>query len=313
MNTETEILEQPTDQVVTGNNLAPSPRIPQPRASSVVAQQTGCPTCGSVAPEAVSGSATAAFVYAIGRVEARFPNLAAEKEFAQATGRTDTAGQTDQQTFNTVLSRRENRYLARQLCWVLTVQGQETYLLAPRDPGDVDLLIEAIRPAPSPNDLDVVIGVRGPIAPPEMCNGLLVPIVVFDQIYSFDRDGLIKAIPRPGKTSAKDFEPVAREVFDRIMQLTDNAGATSEHRALNYLAMRYPTIYASAAEGFARDFSLSGVEVRPSPLSGTRNIVDCIFSYTNRNTDYTEKYFVRCDMTEEFPFLVTKMSPYYDR
>ena len=28
-----------------------------------------------------------AFVYAIGRVEARFPNLAAEKEFAQATGR----------------------------------------------------------------------------------------------------------------------------------------------------------------------------------------------------------------------------------
>ena len=119
-----------------------------------------------------------------------------------------------------------------------------------------------------------------------MCNGLLVPIVVFDQIYSFDRDGLIKAIPRPGKTSAKDFEPVAREVFDRIMQLTDNAGATSEHRALNYLAMRYPTIYASAAEGFARDFSLSGVEVRPSPLSGTRNIVDCIFYYTNRNTDY---------------------------
>jgi hypothetical protein len=28
------------------------------------------------------------------------------------------------------------------------------------------------------------------------------------------------------------------------MQLTDNAGATDEHRALNYLAMRYPAIYA---------------------------------------------------------------------
>jgi len=37
------------------------------------------------------------------------------------------------------------------------------------------------------------------------------------------------------------------------------------------------------------------------------------FSYTNRNTDFTEKFFVRADMTEEFPFLVTKMSPYYDR
>ena len=63
------------------------------------------------------------------RVEARFPNLAAEKEFAQATGRTDTAGKTDQQTFHAVLSKRENRYLVRQLCWVLTIQGLDTYLL----------------------------------------------------------------------------------------------------------------------------------------------------------------------------------------
>jgi hypothetical protein len=26
-----------------------------------------------------------------------------------------------------------------------------------------------------------------------------------------------------------------------------------------------------------------------------------------------EKYLVRVDVTDEFPFLVTKMSPYYDR
>lgn len=265
------------------------------------------------AGSSLDGTAAPSFVYAIGRVEARFPNLAAEKEFAQATGRADTAGQTDQQTFHSVLSRRENRYLARQLCWVLTVQGQETYLLTPRDSSDIDLLIEAIRPAPSPNDIDVVIGVRGPIAPPEMCNGLLVPIVVFDQIYSFDRAELIGAIPRPEKTPAEKFQRAAEEVFDRIMLVTDNAGATDENRALNYLAMRYPAIYAKAAEQFGRDFSLSGVEVRPSTLSGTRNIVDVIFSYTNRNTDFTEKFFVRVDVTEEFPFLVTKMSPYFDR
>jgi len=124
----------------------------------VIAQQMGCPTCGAMGPDpsSLNGTAAPGFVYAIGRVEARYPNLAAEKEFAQATGRADTAGQTDQQTFHSVLSRRENRYLARQLCWVLTVQGQETYLLTPRDSSDIDLLIEAIRPAPSPNDIDVV-------------------------------------------------------------------------------------------------------------------------------------------------------------
>ena len=48
-------------------------------------------------------------------------------------------------------------------------------------------------------------------------------------------------------------------------------------------------------------------------LGGTRNVVGCIFSCTNRSTDYTEKYFVRRDMTEEFRFLATKLSPYYDR
>ena len=61
------------------------------------------------------------------------------------------------------------------------------------------------------------------------------------------------------------------------------------------------------------DLTGTGVEVRPSALSSGRNIVEVIFSYTNRNTDFTEKYFVRCDMTEEFPFLVTKISPYYER
>jgi hypothetical protein len=264
--------------------------------------------------EMLAGGAVAvSYVYAIGRVEARFPNVAAEKEFAQATGRTDTAGKTDQQTFHAVLSKRENRYLVRQLCWVLSIQGLETYLLRPRDQTDIDLLVEALRSAPRPNDIDVVIGLRGPIAPPQVCNGLMVPIVAFDQIYSFDRDALIKAIPKPETITAEQFAPAAEELFNRIMQMTDNAGATPEHRALNYLAMRYPAIYAKTAEEFGRDFSLTGVEARPSPLSSTRNIVDVIFAYTNRNTDFTEKFFVRCDITEEFPFLVTKLSPYYDR
>jgi len=316
MNEQTETMEQPIAQPVKVNDVRTVAPYHETHTTSTITPQGGCATCGGsegTTGLSPNGAGTVSYVYAIGRVEARFPNLAAEKEFAQATGRADTVGKTDQQTFHAVLSKRENRYLIRQLCWVLTIQGLETYLLVPRDPVDIDLLVEAIRPVPSPNDIDVVIGLRGPIAPPEMCNGLMVPIVAFDQIYSFDRDALIKAIPKPEKTTAAQFGPAAEELFNRIMQLTDNAGATDEHRVLNYLAMRYPAIYAKAAEEFAHDFSLTGVEVRSSPLSSTRNIVDVIFSYTNRNTDFTEKFFVRCDVTEEFPFLVAKLSPYYDR
>ena len=111
----------------------------------------------------------------------------------------------------------------------------------------------------------------------------------------------------------EQFGPAAEELFDRIIQMADNAGAANEHRALNYLAMRYPAIYAKAAEEFAKGYALTGVGVRSSPLSSGRNIVDVIFSYTNRNTDFTEKYSVRVDVTGEFPFLVTKISPYYER
>jgi hypothetical protein len=260
-----------------------------------------------------TGTASPGYVYALGRVEPRFPRMAVEKEFAQVTGRTETAGLTDRQALHAILGQRQNRYLARQLCWVLTIEGLETYVLQPSDPADLDLLVEAVRPTPSPLDVDVVIGVRGPVAPPELCNGLMVPMVLFDQLYSFDREALIKAIPKPEKIAAKQFEAIAGELFERVLQMADNAGATDEHRALNYCVVRYPAIYAAAADAYGRDSALAAVDVRTSPLSGVRKLVEVIFSYTNRNTDVTEKFFVRVDVTEEFPFLVTKMSPYYDR
>jgi len=102
-------------------------------------------------------------------------------------------------------------------------------------------------------------------------------------------------------------------VFDGIMQLTDNAGATDEHRALNYLTVRYPAFYAAVADAHGRNPSLTAVDVRPSTLSGVRNIVGVIISFTNRATDVVEKQYLRVDVTGEFPFLVTKLSPYYDR
>ena len=173
-----------------------------------------------------------------------------------------------------------------------------------------------MRAEPRRDDLDVVIGERGPIAPPEACNGLGVPMVAFDQLYSFDRDSLVDSIPRPESVPQRredQFRQAAGELFDRMVQLADNAGATDEHRALNYLTVRYPAIYATAAEAYGRNASLSEVDVRPSRLSGVRKIVDVVFSYTHRETDVTEKHFVRVDVTEEFPFLVTKLSPYYER
>lgn len=312
----TELNEQSTTQLdaVNAAQAMPPPtnRNPASRLRAPASPAT-CASCGSAAAANGNDLVAPSYVFAIGRVEMRFPSLAVEKEFAQATGRANTKGLADRAAAHAVLSEPANRYIARHLCWLFTIEGLETYLLVPRDPADYDQLLEAVRPQPSPMDLDVVVGVRGPIAPPDMCNGLMVPIVAFDQIYSFDRATLIKAIPKPDKTSAKEFGPAAEELFDRIMLAADNAGSTDDHRALNYLAVRYPAIYATAADAFGRNSSLTAVEVQPSPLSSTRNVVDVVLSFTNRATDVVEKFFTRVDVTEEFPFLVTKMSPYFDR
>jgi len=280
---------------------APEPPIPVPP------RPTPAPDGGAGAEQ------TPTFVFALGRVAPRFPSLGVEKEFAQAIGRGDTDGLTDRQALHRILSDRSNRYLARQLCWCFEIEGLSTYILTPRDPGDFDLLIEAVRRDPNPNDLDAVIGMLGPIAPPEACNGLMVPLVAFDQLYSFDRDSLLASIPRPENADEEQFHATAGELIDRIMQLADNAGATDEHRVLNYLAVRYDAVYAQTAEMHARDFSLTAVDVRPSRLSGARRIFDAIFSYTNRRTDVAERYFCRVDASERFLHLVTKLSPYYER
>ena len=126
-------------------------------------------------------------VYAVGRIEWRFPTASIEKEFAQATGRVETTGLTDRQALHAVLSQRQHPYLVRQLCWVLTIADLETYILMPHDPADYDLLVEAVRPAPSPADLDV-IGVRGPLPSRHVQWPDGAPSSGLRQIYSFDRN-----------------------------------------------------------------------------------------------------------------------------
>jgi hypothetical protein len=256
------------------------------------------------------------YVYAIGNVVHRFPNRSIEVELAQATGRSpeeQTRGRTGEEVIHAALTDPANRYIPRQICYVLNIEGLETYILVPADPLDIDRLAQALRPAAA--DVvhnDVIIGRRGPIAPPDMCGGLQVPIVIVDQIYSFDRDALIKAIPRRKGEEEGQFKKTANALFNHIIQIADNAGATDEHRAKNWLAVRSADVYHRTQLMQDENYSLSTVDVRTSRLSGTSKIVDVIFIYENRANRATQKWFARVDVTGEFPFLVSPMQEYFE-
>jgi PatG Domain len=161
--------------------------MPEKPISSITPSQTEATmkSCGCGGMTDATNTPPISYIYALGRIQPRFPRPAIEKEFFQVIGRAETAGLTDREALQSVLSQRQNRYLVRQMCWVLTIEGVETYIVIPRDPADFDLLVEALRPSPRATDIDVIVGTRGPLASPELCNGLLVPIVMFDQIYSF--------------------------------------------------------------------------------------------------------------------------------
>lgn len=288
---------------------------PQKKCSACSAKSSpeGSKTSGNEKSEnkGTCGLKSLPFVYVLGQIEARFPNRSIEKEYVQIIERSKSANLDHQQAFHSVLSQPENRYLARKLSWILTMEGVPIYILLPTGPEDLNILLEAIRPPACPLDRQVVVGRKGPVAPPEMC-GLEVPMVLVDQLYSLEYGDFIKTIS-PESISDERFKAAAEDMFRRMMQMADNTGSTDKHRALNYLSVRYLAIYSTAAEKLENSFSLTSAEAIPSRLSDSRKIISVVFSFTNRETGIMEKYFVRVDVTEEFPFIVTKMAPYYDR
>lgn len=87
-----------------------------------------CLTCVGMA--AMNGTTVPSYIYAIGTIEMRYPRLSVEKEFAQVMARTETKGLTDHDAMQKVLL--ENRYLIRQLCWVLKVGSRYLSFVAAR-------------------------------------------------------------------------------------------------------------------------------------------------------------------------------------
>lgn len=268
----------------------------------------------------VNGMKNPSFVYAVGKIGIRFPSRSIEMELRQATGNRpeeETKGGTYEEVLSNALSHPDNRYIARKVCYVLTIEKLETYILVPTDSLDVERLAKAVRPAPDDGDIDVVIGTRGPIAPSDMCNGLMLPIVYVSQLYSFDKNTLLKSIPRAKGANEDQFKKTTKTLFDRVVQLADNVGELDQHRAVNYLAVRYDQPYHKTQVMQDENYLLIAVDVLLSRLSGVRKIFDVIFSYefqgTGPSVGVIKKWFVRVDVTEEFPFLVSPMQEYFER
>src|SRR5215471_14956814 len=91
----TELKDMPAEQATVTDTAAVAPSLVNRTGGSISLQaDMPCPTCGNgaVSLDDTAGAASPSYIYGLGRIEARFPSPAVEKEFTQATARADTKG-----------------------------------------------------------------------------------------------------------------------------------------------------------------------------------------------------------------------------
>jgi len=156
---------------------------------------SGCGCDGTSGVCTCDDSGSLGHVYAIGTVTARFPSLNIEKEFMQAWGKqpTQTLTISDADKF-AVLSQGQNFYLAREMCWIFQSGDIDVFILQPRSYIELTDLVTCLAPTGDLISYSMIIGELGPIAPPALCNGAQLPIVICNQVFSFTQQAFLNSI-----------------------------------------------------------------------------------------------------------------------
>jgi hypothetical protein len=267
-----------------------------------ITSPSGC-ACGGTKSSEVAASP---LIYAVGRIRPHLADVSIERELVHAAGHTFAHGWPDSTELHEVLSRPENRYLARKMCWIFDVDGIDAFFVAPSDPTDLDLLLASLKArADKKHDFDVIVGAAAPA--PVACGLIQLPVVVFDQLSTLNLSDVVAQLPLPSGVSDPEFRKDAMELLHLLLERAVRFGIGEEQRAINFLALRYHGVYDRFAKAKLAGERLVSVNVALSTLSNPRKLVDVIFGYEN-NAGAVEKYAVRVDITQEFPFLTNQLT-----
>jgi hypothetical protein len=256
-------------------------------------------------------SANTGFIYAIGRLQAMFPTLGHEMEYANLAN-TDPEALIKTAELKSVIDTPQH-YLARQLCWVFTsAQGGEICTIIPRDENDLAEMIELLAPG-GEQVVQAIVGRHSltPVAPDCFRSDLHMMSPV--QLFSFSMDEFLQALPVPEDDSESNldrFRSTAKGLFAYLTQRAGNHGLSDEHRALNYLALKYPPIYLQAWQTQQEGKSLVAVDAKRAS-GGIRRIVTVSLVFRHASTHLVERYSCAIDVTDLFPFVTNSLTITY--
>ncbi len=264
-----------------------------------------CPSCGSKGSDAVSS--TERYVFAIGKLDVRFPNLGLEREFQRAAQRIGAAASPRGERIASVL--REHRHIALRVCPLLLVGGVPAYVVAPSAAYVRDSLIDALIETDKADQWAVVSGRLGPLCRPTDCGGVVAPVLACEELYSFsvgewsrDLAAALQPAVQAKRVTEKAVVRAAAEVFGTVVSSAENAGASDPHRALNYALVRHPGVFLAVAERSGRAV-LDKIETRALPSLAGRRQVAIVLSFIDSTTGVPERLFCRVDVTDQWPFI----------
>jgi hypothetical protein len=290
---------------------------PQPLTSvspTGSAEQAACVSCGQRLPAQapspeVPGAQGGGFVYAVGRLRAEFPNEGVKKEFVQLTG-VDPDALVQVSDLKDALVSPESRYLARHVCWVFRGQTSDSCSVVARDNRDLDELLDLLT-TDEEEVIETLVGspVTG-VSSPCIAAGLVA--VWPDQVLRFTMQEFIEALPGPEMPDATDqYRSAVRTLFTHLTQRAGNQGLADQHRALNYLALRYPQLYHLTFRLLREGKALIGVDAH-SGFDRGRRLVVVRLVFRDQHTHLVERYQCTVDVTDLFPFLTASLSQTFD-
>lgn len=272
-----------------------------------------CQGGGAGASPTAAGSTP---VYAFGTLRMVFPSKSMEAEMQRALASMHAAAMPGVVPYFDVhsgyglqlLGQGQYDYLFRDACFILTIGKIDAYLVQARSTPELQSMVAAANQLDDPTIYSAIIGQLGPIAGPQACNGLQLPIVYCNQIFSMPRLWLTRHVQSYFSAEGNDAPLTAAQTQQLSLlglQMTDNMGASPEHRALNYVALRYPLVYEITADMYGDGYMLLRIEVTPGRAPDERDVV---FVYQRLEVGQVVQWRCSIDVSGMYPYITQRLS-----
>jgi len=245
------------------------------------------------------------YIYALGRIQAQFPSNSVQNLYKEVSFQKFGPDAENKSLFE-VLSMPEHLFLAKKMCWVLTIDELDCYVLDAKTPSLLSAFIKALQPKSS-QQFEYIIAQMGPYAADNQCAGRTIPLAYVHQIQSFTVDDYCQVLSQQTDVELSKIKPL----FNSMLKFCRNTGDLPAQRALNYLSLKCTSLYKTftnpALAQHKEGIEFENIDAMTGSTDSNRHVMTLVFSYLNPESKRVEKQHINIDVTELYPFSCSEL------